>query len=441
MHSMSLRLKIGLFISALFVIALTNTSLVYVLDHFSESKSHWISRSNQIILTAQRFLGAMKDAETGQRGYLITHDTRYLEPYHNGLANAKTEWQKLFELTQTNSQQTQTLSQIKTLMERKFKEMAQTITLLEAGKQEAVLKTVKNNEGKQVMDEIRKLLTSFLSDEEIFLQKQKHEYNIQRAQVQSLMFFMMIVFFFMAILTFVFLNKTLFAPFNTLLITARKTEHGVKANVDDLVPKDEMGYLISSLYKMNEIVIQRTQELSFKALHDDLTQLKNRQAFEKDLPEALNEANKNQTQLALCFLDLNKFKPINDELGHDFGDAVLIETANKLKQVTRNNDIYRIGGDEFIIILKNIHSPTEAESFANRLISAFKEPFTIKDKTLEIGISLGIALYPKDAQDIQTLLKLADSAMYKAKKGKHSTYRFFADDIASPTNHPPSSNS
>jgi len=437
MTRFGLQFKIILFLVTLFIIALANTSFVYLLESYNTEKAHLISRSHQAILTAKTFLSSMKDAETGQRGYLLTHDPAYLEPYHQGTANARHALKELFTFMKDQPEQLKKLKKIENLMEQKFQELTLTIQLLNKGKPEESLKVVKNDEGKYLMDQIRTLFNELLAQESQHLQKEQELYHIQQIQLKTVMFAMMFLFAFVSILALLFLKKNLFQPFNILLKTAHKTEIGQKATIQDIVSKDEMGYLISSLYRMNDIVIERTQALSFKALHDELTQLKNRPAFETELPKAIQTADQNQSLMALGFLDLNKFKPINDEKGHDYGDLVLTETAKKLKKITRNDDIYRMGGDEFIILLQKVHAPNEAEAFAKRVIKEFQTPIILQDQPLTISVSLGIALYPTDAQDTEQLIKHADTAMYQAKKQSHadgkSHYCFYQPQMAEPT--------
>jgi len=434
MRHFSLQLKITLFLLTLFVIALVNTSVVYLLDNDNEKRVELINHNYQQVLMVEKLLSHMKDSETGQRGYLITHDTKYLDPYYRGISDARRTLKEMYRLFSDRENFINKLKTVEDLMEKKFAEMALTIQLLDEGKRNESINIVMNDEGKMLMDEIRAVLSDLLSLTKRQLSREQEEYVVRQVQLKSLMIFMVLLFIIMAILTFLFLKKNLFQPFGILVNTAHKTEKGEKVDIQDVLPEDEMGYLISIFYRMNQAVIERTRSLSIKAHYDQLTRLKNRHALEIDLPNTLSEAEKNNTLVALCFFDLNKFKPINDQFGHDIGDMLLIEAAKRIKSITRNHDdIYRIGGDEFIMVIKGVNNRSEVESFVERLFLAFESPIAVKNKEINIIFSLGIALYPEDAKEIDTLIRCADIAMYHAKSISHqkgiSHYCFYHSDM------------
>jgi len=169
----------------------------------------------------------------------------------------------------------------------------------------------------------------------------------------------------------------------------------------------------------------------YLAFHDPLTGLYNRINFEEYLQHAISTAKRNNTLLALLFIDLDRFKVINDTLGHDIGDKVLIEVANKLKTILRESDfIARWGGDEFVIILENISSPSDTALVANNIIDALQEPIIINKHKLLTTASIGISLYPDNGDDIQTLIKHADSAMYLAKDEGKNNYKYYTHDLS-----------
>ena len=335
------------------VIALVNTSVVYLLDNDNEKRVEFINHNYQQVLMVEKLLSHMKDSETGQRGYLITHDTKYLDPYYRGISDARRTLKEMYRLFSDRENFINKLKTVEDLMEKKFAEMALTIQLLDEGKRNESINIVMNDEGKMLMDEIRAVLSDLLSLTKRQLSREQEEYVVRQVQLKSLMIFMVLLFIIMAILTFLFLKKNLFQPFGILVNTAHKTEKGEKVDIQDVLPEDEMGYLISIFYRMNQSVIERTRSLSIKAHYDQLTRLKNRYTLEIDLPNAIQAAEESNTALALCFFDLNKFKPINDEYGHDVGDALLIETAKRLKNITRSHDdIYRIGATNLLLLLK-----------------------------------------------------------------------------------------
>jgi len=166
------------------------------------------------------------------------------------------------------------------------------------------------------------------------------------------------------------------------------------------------------------------EQILYNAYHDDLTGLRNRRGFRDEIGQWISQCKEND-QMALIFLDLNRFKYINDTLGHNLGDQVLCDVANRLKKQLHNKaDLYRFGGDEFIIVLKN-QSKDEVLEFANEAINLFIDPFYLCNERLYLAASLGVSLFPKDGQDVETLLKKADSAMYVAKKKGNNAVAFY----------------
>ena len=131
---------------------------------------------------------------------------------------------------------------------------------------------------------------------------------------------------------------------------------------------------------------------------------------------------------ALLFLDLNDFKAINDTFGHETGDKVLCEVANRLNKIKRKSDmVFRLGGDEFTFILPGINSADDSIIFANRVPDLFKSPLLIDNNDFQMSTSIGISIYPSDGEDSGTLLKNADTAMYYVKGHGENGYKFFAE--------------
>jgi len=180
------------------------------------------------------------------------------------------------------------------------------------------------------------------------------------------------------------------------------------------------------------VVIERklTEEKLQRLAHNDpLTGLPNRALFHDRLEQGLAMAQRHQQKLAVLFLDLDHFKEVNDALGHDMGDLLLRETANRLLSCVRKTDtVARMGGDEFTIILTEIKTPESAEHVAQGILKALLLPFELNGTHCNVGCSIGIALYPAHGRDSETLLKHADTAMYQAKI-KRNTYRHFGDEF------------
>lgn len=172
----------------------------------------------------------------------------------------------------------------------------------------------------------------------------------------------------------------------------------------------------------------RESEARYKDLahHDTLTGLLNRAYFQEHLGHAISHAKRQGSHLAILFMDLDRFKPINDKFGHSTGDELLTQIAVRLAMCVRQEDILaRFGGDEFAILLENLTDCEIVETIAERIIRAINEPFHLQNQCLSVGVSLGISLYPDDAADSETLLQKADIAMYENKKNNASGYYFY----------------
>lgn len=180
------------------------------------------------------------------------------------------------------------------------------------------------------------------------------------------------------------------------------------------------------------------------AHYDPLTDLPNRTLLTDRLHQALAQVRREKTKLALMFLDLDKFKPVNDLLGHDIGDLLLKAVAERLTtRIKRQTDtVARIGGDEFVIVLSQIESNQDAAMVANEVVSALTQPFLIEQHTIHISCSIGIGIYPLHGSDVVSLMRVADQAMYEAKRAGRGCFRFYTEEttnqssLDSPTQSP-----
>lgn len=160
---------------------------------------------------------------------------------------------------------------------------------------------------------------------------------------------------------------------------------------------------------------------------DALTGLPNRSLFFDRLAQALAMSRRSGDRVALFFLDLDRFKPVNDTYGHGVGDALLRAVAERLSGCVRESDtVARIAGDEFTIILPRIPGREDAARVAEKIIRVIGEPFEVEGHRIQIGVSIGIAFFPDDAEDPEALIRRADNAMYAAKAASRNTYRFHA---------------
>jgi diguanylate cyclase (GGDEF)-like protein len=185
--------------------------------------------------------------------------------------------------------------------------------------------------------------------------------------------------------------------------------------------------LPATVFAFRDLTDRKRDEARIRHLahHDALTNLPNRFLLTIRLTDALAGANKSNSTLSLLYLDLDYFKPVNDQLGHAAGDALLIEVARRLQAELHSGDIVaRIGGDEFVIITLS-DQPEYAASIARRIVDVLSQPFEILTNRVEIGTSIGVAIYPKDGDSQEALLHAADTALYRAKHDKRGTIRFF----------------
>mgnify|MGYP000283020933 CR=1 FL=1 len=182
--------------------------------------------------------------------------------------------------------------------------------------------------------------------------------------------------------------------------------------------------IVENQFKMQKNVLHH------QAHHDPLTGLPNRLFFSEKLQEGIQTAQKEQRELAIFFIDLDKFKEINDSLGHDVGDKVLKAVAKMIRSSIRKEDILaRLAGDEFTIIIEEIANIRDASRLAHDILKIFSEPVYVDDHALYLTCSIGISLYPQDADNEKDLLKYADTAMYRAKENGRNNFQFYSPEM------------
>ncbi|MDP2239401.1 MAG: PAS domain S-box protein [Burkholderiales bacterium] len=179
---------------------------------------------------------------------------------------------------------------------------------------------------------------------------------------------------------------------------------------------------------------QAEERIRHLANYDELTGLPNRTLFNERLAHALAQARRNDRQLAVLFIDLDRFKNINDTLGHDAGDLVLKEVADRLRGCLRDSDsVGRLGGDEFVVLIEEPPQISGVSMVAQKILEAVARPFILAAQEYHIGATIGISAYPEDGMDMQTLLKHADAAMYHAKEQGGNNYHFHSAQIPAPS--------
>jgi len=183
--------------------------------------------------------------------------------------------------------------------------------------------------------------------------------------------------------------------------------------------------------QLNKKRLERAvKDLQYLANYDSLTQLPNRALCMDRIKYALKRASRTDTIVALLFLDLDHFKDVNDSLGHAVGDQLLKSTSERLLDKIRNEDtLARLGGDEFVIILNELHDTQDVISIVEKIVSSFEVPFKLSHYEVNTTVSVGVCMYPNDGSDVDSLMKAADAAMYKAKDVGRNTYEFYEAEL------------
>ena len=176
--------------------------------------------------------------------------------------------------------------------------------------------------------------------------------------------------------------------------------------------------------------IRAEDRLAHIAHHDQLTQLANRTLLLERLNQAISRGRRAKSPVAVLFLDLDRFKAINDSLGHHVGERLRTEVARRLAGAVRDADtVARLGGDEFAIVLEELATPDNVTLLAQRLLNSFATPFSLDGIEISTSTSIGIVLHPHNGDDTDQMLKAADSAVYRAKETGRNNYQFFSSEL------------
>lgn len=269
------------------------------------------------------------------------------------------------------------------------------------------------------------------AQERVDMTLEKMERSIEESVDDSLIIFTLILIVFTFFLFT--MNKRMQRPLRQLIYSIETIGYG-KADVSSLLKrKDAFGVLGKiveqidiEIYKKNQQIEENERILKHQAHYDALTKLPNRFLMHDRLEQALKEAQRDEGQVATMFIDLDRFKEINDSLGHHVGDSVLKEVSKRFKNVLRDKDtLARLGGDEFTIIIKDLESKDDITHIAEKIVHCLDMPIVIDDQEFYISSSIGIAMYPEDGKDLETLLRHADLAMYEVKKQGRNGFEFY----------------
>jgi diguanylate cyclase (GGDEF)-like protein len=195
---------------------------------------------------------------------------------------------------------------------------------------------------------------------------------------------------------------------------------------------DETGKVAHFVWVINDVTEREQHEelLEYQANHDALTGLPNRNLLADRITQVLANAQRYNLPVAVLFIDLDNFKIVNDSLGHALGDRMLIIQADRLLKCIRASDtVARYGGDEFVVVVSNLEKGEDAAIVAHKVQEMLSRPFTIDGHEFGITCSIGISLFPKDGQDVDSLLKNADAAMYRAKEQSRNSFQFYTSEM------------
>ncbi|MDP3366040.1 MAG: diguanylate cyclase, partial [Pseudomonas sp.] len=321
-------------------------------------------------------LSILQDAEIGQRGYLLTGNEQYLAPYERAIGQLDEQLLLLVETTMLRAYKSD-IDAIAGLSQLKRNELAQTIVVRREQGQNAAQRILAEDVGKLYMDEMRVRIGNIVRGVTASLEEQKADLEWRS-------------------------NLALWGGGGGALMM--------------------LGLLTLLFIDLRRDLSERAElleRLAFESKHDSLTQIPNRRAFNETLDQALALARRGERQVALLYLDLDGFKPINDQHGHAAGDATLKAVVARWQGLMREGEVLaRLGGDEFAIIAAG--DADAVERLARRLIEALDAPLLEQFPEVRVGVSVGLARYAEHGEDRRRLIAAADMAMYRAKQaGKH----------------------
>jgi diguanylate cyclase len=355
---------------------------MYQLVYYSEQKD-LVDRQRYDIVALGK---SITNAESGQRGYLLTGHTLFLDTLEQGRIETRQVMAKLDKQSLDVAEIRPELERVKQLVHQKFDVMDQSIQVqLHAGEFSPHL-SLSKDKGREVM----KLIDDQLDAIDGKLQRLRESFE---QEIRKRMFASVVGAILLGVLII-----------GVLLFSYRSTTDLLEQVLE------------------NQAV---AKQASHQADHDLLTGLPNRRSVDVHLANTYQLARHTSKQFAVLFMDLDGFKLVNDKYGHGVGDALLIEVADMFKKVLRQSDfLARQGGDEFVLVVGSYLYRHELTQLAERLIRLFAQPVLVRGIPLEIGVSIGIAEYPHHGKHVKQLLHVADKAMYDSKKNGKNRYSF-----------------
>ncbi len=345
------------------------------------TNSEQIARVNEIEDVIHQLREHMLEVESGERGYIITGNENFLEHYQHGLGKVEMQRTELMRLVSGQSSEQGRMAELDKRLNAKVALSQANVLARKQSFNEAQARVL-SGAGKREMD----ALESILEELSIAQNDRKLALHLQR----------MVVFDEMR---------------NNIALAA-------VLSVAVLI------YLHASLMRMMKLMHESEQSLQHIASHDVLTGLPNRRLMMEHIDQAMQRCKRNKKSMALLFLDLNGFKPVNDLYGHKAGDEVLKQVAQRLSEAMRASDrVARFGGDEFVVLVEDIQEKEDVCGIVAKVDEAIFRAFALVEGVqVSISTSIGVAIYPRDAEDMESLLRVADTAMYAAKNSASNCF-------------------
>ncbi|MDY0121070.1 MAG: EAL domain-containing protein, partial [Sulfurimonas sp.] len=270
------------------------------------------------------------------------------------------------------------------------------------------------------------------------LNKYNIDLSLKENRFELILFLLLLLLIIPSVLVSIF-KRWLAQPLDQVMAQIDKIELGDYSNSKLLQTDDELGMISRNINDLAQNLKQREKQLSTSrkklehlSSHDTLTHLPNRRLFISRVEEAIKRAQRHNKRAAVIFIDLDNFKQVNDSLGHDIGDELLVSIAKRLSSQLRDTDtVARIGGDEFNLLIEDIQNYEDVEAICMKLMDDFNEPFGCNEHQIHTTISMGVSLFPDDGEDSTTLIKNADLAMYQAKDSGRNQFRFYSQELSS----------
>ena len=425
----TLRSKVYFFFFSLLLVSLGNFAVLVLMENKSLNYYQQVSEAYEIREQSHTLLSYLVDAETGQRGYLLTEDSAYLTPYYSGVNGAEALLQKMFNHSvQDKSRQTR-IATIQFLVAEKFAELANTIELTKAGSKDTAMEVVASNFGMEKMKQIRQQIKLLNVSEEKFLKEQNEQFLALQASIKLIFIVESVLFLVVLSLVIYRVKNTVLQPISQIVESLNAFKVNQQFTPLSIDSKDEIGQLANAFNTMAQAISRQTVNLKDKTRHaetqknqmfqmavkDPLTTLYNRRYMDIELAKMVATNSRYRQGLCIVMADIDHFKKVNDAFGHTVGDIVLIALGHLIKQVTRESDLaVRYGGEEFLIALPHTKSQ-EAGVWAEKLRQHVESLSIDGLQGNYITISLGVAEMDASEASVEQVITRADEALYEAK--------------------------